>query len=72
MRYKYSGSDYKEVHSVMIDNAGLDTSRFDIFPQDETGLIIDEKDISKLLQYHPEGLRLVRELEEYTPPQEEI
>ena len=67
MLYKYEGSDFKEVHKVMIANMGLDSSRFTIFPQDETGLIIDEKDIPKLLEFHPDGLRLVRELIEYTP-----
>lgn len=72
MLYKYSGSDYKEAGAIMSKNMGLDVSRFNIFPERDGFLEIDEKDIPKLLQYHPEGLRLVRELEEYTPPQEEI
>jgi len=72
MLYKYAGSDYREVNTLMAKNKGLDVSRFRIFEEHDGFLEIAEKYISKLLQYHPEGLRLVRELEEYTPPQEEI
>lgn len=73
MLFKLERPDVIDIQMVMAANKGLDGSKSThLFPGTASYFIVDEKDIPKLIKFHPDGESLAAELTEYIPPVEEI